>query len=298
MKILLTCATGFIGRHVMQRLQEYGINTIVAGRTLPKDCSRSEFIRADLIDCCDFDGLISEAGATHLMHLAWYAEHGKYWTSSLNLQWINSTVRLVESFCRAGGERVILAGTCAEYDWAYGYCREELTPLNPSTFYGKAKYSTCLLSAAICAEHNVSCSWGRVFLPYGKGEDRRRLIPSLIEVFQGKRRPFGVNAKAYRDFLNAEDVAEGFIKLSQAESAGVYNICSGRPVQIGELVRQIAASLKANPDTVLNLATERLGEPSMLIGDNAKLRSIGWQQAHTLEVDILQKIQSISNPEA
>jgi len=282
MRVMLTGASGFLGRYVLTRLQKYGISTVVAGRTLPKNISPADFIHTDLLGQCDFADLVSRSGATHLLHMAWYAEHGKYWTSPLNLRWTEATVRLVEAFCLSGGQKAVVAGSCAEYDWSHGFCREDVTPLNPNTLYGIAKDAARRLAVGVCAEHKVPCVWGRIFLAYGKGEDSRRLIPSLIEVFQGKRPPFGVNATAYRDFLHADDLAEGFIKLLQSEAAGAYNICSGQPVQIAEVVRQIAHSLKVNPQAVLALSTERLDEPALLVGDNQKLKALGWQAEHSL----------------
>ena len=282
MRVLITGASGFIGRHVLNCLQRYGISTVVAGRTFPKNVSATDFIQADLLGQYDFVDLLSESGATHLLHLAWYAEHGKYWTSPLNLLWTEATVRLVEAFCLSGGQKVVVAGTCAEYDWSHGVCHEDITPLNPSTQYGISKDTTRRLTLEICAKHKVPFAWGRIFLPYGPGEDSQRLIPSLIEVFQGKRLPFGVNATAYRDFLHVEDVAEGFIRLLQSQAEGAYNICSGQPVQIAEVVRHIAQSLNTDPQAVLNLSKERLGEPVLLVGDDQKLKELGWHAEHSL----------------
>lgn len=229
----------------------------------------------------DHADLIQSARPTHLVHLAWYAEHGEYWTSPLNLRWAEASVRLVETFCAAGGRKVVAAGTCAEYDWSYGYCREGITPLKPSSMYGAAKDATRRLLAAVCADRRLPFAWGRIFLPYGQGEDRRRLIPSLVDVFQGKRPPFGVNASAYRDFLHADDVASAFIHLLQSDADGSFNISSGRPTQIAEVVKAIAKAHNGDPDTVLDLSTDRPGEPEILFGDNGKLKALGWQPMHS-----------------
>jgi len=288
MKVLLTGASGFLGQYMLNRLQKNGISTVVVGRSLPKNVSPIDFIQADLLGNPDFRNLISKSGATHLLHFAWYAEYGKYWTSSFNLRWTEATVRFVEAFCLSGGQKVVVAGTCAEYDWSYGYCRENITPLNPITLYGLAKDATRRLTMAVCAEQKTPCAWGRIFLPYGQGEDSRRLIPSLIEVFQGKRPPFGVNATAYRDFLHADDLAHGFLKLLLSDAEGSYNICSGQPVQIAEVARHIANSLETDPQTVLELSKERPGEPSFLVGDNQKLKLLGWHAEHSL-ADIIKK---------
>lgn len=281
MRVLLTGASGFLGRYVLSQLKRQGIDVVVVGRSRPA-VHDGDFIAADLLQKDDCSAAVQRARATHLIHLAWYAEHGNYWTSPLNLRWLEASIRLVEAFCSAGGQKVVAAGTCAEYDWSCGYCREDSSPLAPASMYGTAKDATRSLAAVVCGAHQVPFAWGRIFLPYGQGEDSRRLIPSLIEVFQGRRPPFGVNAIAYRDFLHAEDVARGFLSLLLSDAAGNYNISSGQPTQIAEVVRLIASALGGDPDNVLDLSTERTGEPEILIGDSRKLKALGWQPVHSI----------------
>lgn len=290
MRVLLTGASGFLGQHVLKHLLVGGIDTVAVGRTLPANCVAANFKQVDLLGQCDFDDLLVEVGATHLLHLAWYAEHGAYWTSPSNLNWAQASVRFVEAFCKAGGQKVVIAGTCAEYDWSYGYCNEDSTPLKSHTLYSAAKDATRRLSNAICAEHQVECAWARIFLTYGPGEDCRRLLPSLKAVFQGRRVPFGVNANAYRDFLHAEDVAKGLALLVQVKASGAFNICSGQPVQLAEVVRQIAFACDADPAIVLGLSTAHPGEPALLVGNNYKLKSMGWQVQHPLD-DMIRSLE-------
>ena len=97
MKVLLTGSSGFIGRYVLQLLQAHGIEVFAVGRVHPP--SSVPFIEVDLLGITDFGPLLQQVQASHLLHLAWYAEHGKYWTSPLNLRWVDATMRLVESFC-------------------------------------------------------------------------------------------------------------------------------------------------------------------------------------------------------
>ncbi|TAN70537.1 MAG: NAD(P)-dependent oxidoreductase [Methylobacter sp.] len=281
MRVLLTGASGFLGRYVLECLHQQGIEAVTLGRHMP-DNAVTDFIEADLLVIPNFVSIVKESGATHLLHLAWYAEHGKYWTSPQNLRWLEATTRLIEAFCDAGGQRVVVAGTCAEYDWSHGYCRENSTPLNPATLYGTAKDATRRLVMAVCAQQQVACAWGRVFLPFGTGESEQRLIPSLIETFRGKRPPFGVNTLAYRDFLHASDVAEGFVTLLKNGESGVYNISSGQPVRLGDVVQELAQLLNADPQPVLDLTVERSGEPVLLVGENLKLKTLGWRPMFSL----------------
>ncbi len=282
MKLLLTGASGFLGGHVLGILRQQGIQTVMLGRTRATDSAFAEFVAADLLATPDFSALVKAAGASHLLHLAWYAEHGKYWDSPLNLRWVDASTRLVEAFCQSGGQQVVMVGTCAEYDWDCAWCREDHTPLAPATLYGIAKDATRRLVMAVCAQHGVRCAWGRVFLPYGAGESSQRLIPSLISVFRGLRAPFGVNAPAFRDFLHVSDVAQGLVTLLLKGADGAYNVSLGQPVQLANVLRELAGLLQADPEPMLTLSEKRAGEPALLVGENIKLQSLGWQPALTL----------------
>lgn len=301
MKVLLTGASGFLGRYVLQHMHAAGIETVVLGRRPPvypagHNTATSSWVEADLLATTDWDAVCQETQATHLLHLAWYAEHGQYWASPLNLRWVEATLRLAESFCRTGGKRMVMAGTCAEYDWSHGYCREASTPLRPATLYGTSKDATRRLVMAIGQQHQVSCAWGRIFLPFGTGENRQRLIPALMEALRGQRPAFGINATAYRDFLHASDVASALVTLLHHSASGAYNISSGQPVQLATLVRELAALLHSQPDTVLNLTTERPGEPELLVGQNQALRALGWSPTLSLRQGLLQTLDTLIQP--
>lgn len=282
MKVLVTGASGYLGRHVLQRLCLRGAPVAVLGRRLPAGFEDLELVQADLLETRDFAPLLKAAGATHLLHLAWYAEYGKYWESKLNMRWVDATLRLLQAFIEAGGQHAFAAGTCAEYDWSYGYLREENTPMLPQGLYGTAKDATRRLATALCAAQGVSLAWGHVFYPFGPGEAPKRMLPSLVEVFRGRAAPFGVNTSAYRGMLPVPDAAEAFVHLLAQGCNGRFNICSGQPASIEEVVRTLARLCGADPAPVLALASSRAGDPPMLVGDNTRLLATGWRPTQTL----------------
>ena len=281
-KVLITGASGYVGKAALAALIRRRVPVVALGREPLALPDGSDFIRSDLLSEPDLERVVAQAGATHLMHLAWYAEHGKYWASPLNLAWVTATMRLIEAFAKAGGKAVAVAGSVAEYDWSYGYCREAATPCAPATLYGTAKDAARRLAAAFCKDAAIPLGWARLFWNYGPGEAPTRLVPSLIAALRGQKPPFAVDAGAYRDFLHIDDAGEGLVRLLEVEFDGPVNIASGEPLRISDLVRTLASALNADPSPILNLAAERQGEPRLVVGENARLRALGWRPRHSL----------------
>lgn len=282
MKVMLTGASGFLGQYCLGALQRQQIPVVAVGRTRPAGVAAQDFVAADLLATSDFASVASVAGASHLLHLAWVTEHGRYWDSPLNYRWVDATTRLVQAFCESGGRHVVVAGTCAEYDWSGGRCREDETPLEPTGAYGVTKDATRRLVMALCAGRGVSCSWGRVFFPYGTGEAPQRLVPRLVDALRGRSAPFGVDARIRRDYLHASDVAGGLATLLRHGAHGAYNIASGEAVALADLVRMLAQLQGADPGPILALAPERAAQAPLVVGENHKLQALGWRAELTL----------------
>lgn len=279
MKILLTGGSGFVGRYVCHEMDKQKMEYINLQRTgSPLQCTTQNMRKVDLLGREDLDRLLDDIKPTHLIHLAWYAEHGKFWESELNTLWNTATNRLVKSFIKSGGKHVFISGTCAEYDWRYGYCKEDITPTKPNSLYGIAKNTTRMTVELICQKYDVSFGWGRIFNPYGFGEAPQRLIPSLFRAFKDEIPPFGVNANCYRDFLHIEDVARAILACTKTKLLGEVNISSGQPFLIKKLVERIAVIFNKNPNKILDIEPLRIEPYPFLVGPNEKLKSSGWQQ--------------------
>lgn len=297
MKVLLTGASGYLGQHVLESLRSRGYEVVILGRNRPAGAEDVPWLNVDLLACRDLTAVLYEARASHLLHLAWYAEYGKFWTSPLNLEWVGATMRLLRAFSELGGQHVVMAGSCAEYDWRLDApIVEDFTPLEPVTLYGSAKDATRRLAQSWCRQQGLGFVWGHVFFPFGPGEAPQRLIPSLIRFFRERDiAPFGVNAVAQRGMLPVHDAAEAFVHLLSSGCSGRYNVCSGNAVSLGEVIRILARLCNADPAPILASVTVRPGEPQLLVGDNHRLLSVGWRPTLSLEDGLRLQVESLGS---
>jgi nucleoside-diphosphate-sugar epimerase len=283
--LIITGATGFIGRVAVAKAAASGFAVHALCRRVPDDAHTGVTYHAvDLIDDRHrARGLIRGLGASHWLHLAWYVEPGRFWTSRENFRWVAATLDLAESFADGGGRRLVAAGTCAEYDWAEGYCREGTTPLEPATPYGVAKDALRRLLAAWSEQARVSFAWGRVFFNYGPGERPERLVSSVIRSLLRGKRARCTDGSQRRDFLHVSDVADAFVRLTASEYEGAVNIASGQPVEVRSVVQHIAAAI-GRPDLLDLGALSRGEEPPLLVGDTRRLRgALQWAPRFDLE---------------
>src|SRR5438270_8334994 len=171
-RVLITGGTGFVGRHTVPQLLSHGYEVHLVSRSSPAlSPPRSlHYHSADLFDPRQQAILFAEVRPTHLLHFAWHTTPGEYWTSAKNLDWVRSSLLMLHNFVEAGGRRMVVAGTCAEYDWSGGRCSELLTPSLPLTLYGSCKNALRQTCEASCEQSGVECAWGRIFFLYGPHE--------------------------------------------------------------------------------------------------------------------------------
>lgn len=268
-RVIVTGATGFVGTHVMRRLAERGVEA---------HASRVDLLRAP----AEFRTLVERLRPSHMLHLAWYAVPGAFYTALENYEWPGATVAAVRAFREAGGERVVAVGTCAEYDCEYGYLSEDRIPVAPLTPYGVAKDAARRLVESYAQRVELSAAWARLFFVYGPGEQSDRLVPATIRALLGQREAHCTEGQQIRDFLHVQDVADALIDTLFSGVTGPINISSGEPVAVREIVQAIAEELEAT-HLVRAGAIPGGHEPPMIVGDNHRLRTeVGWQPQFSL----------------
>ena len=187
-RVLLTGASGFIGRHALDALLAQGHEVHAVARRAGARHERVIWHEVDLLQPGTTEALAHAAQAGDLLHLAWYAAHGSFWAAPENERWIDASLRLLRAFGEAGGRRAAMAGTCAEYAWGEELLRERDTPLEPATLYGARKHATHVAAAAVARQLGVSLAWGRIFFVTAPASIRAGSSPAWRAVCSPARR--------------------------------------------------------------------------------------------------------------
>jgi nucleoside-diphosphate-sugar epimerase len=277
-RVLLTGASGFVGRHCARHLESRGWEVHAQ--------------RVDLLNPSETSALIRELRPDALLHLAWYSKHRLYWTADENFDWLNASLHLLREFTAAGGKRFVGAGTCAEYDWSVaGHCDEATTPSNPATVYGACKYALHLAANALCRKYGVSYAWGRLFFLYGPDEHPERFVPSVVGSLLRSETARCTSGEQIRDFLHVDDAASALAALLGSDIQGVVNIASGTAVPLRDIARTIARVIGREDLLALGALPMNANDPPVLTAATGRLRNeVGWTPSRTLRQGLEQTI--------
>lgn len=301
-RVLVTGAGGFIGRWSVPPLLERGfevhaLRSPEASREVPVELAGAIVHRTDLLVPDGVAALLRRVRPSHLLHFAWIATPGIYARSPANPLWLEASRALLREFLDGGGERAVIAGSCAEYaPTGAGPCSEHRTALADEGGGTPSPYATCKLALqrelqAAGRRAGASTAWGRIFLQFGPGEHPARLVSSVIRHLLAGREAACTHGRQVRGFLHVADVGAAFAALLASRVEGPVNVGSDHSITIAGLVDMIAARI-GRPDLVRRGALPAPAqEVPVLVADAARLRSeVGWSPRFGLEDAVLDAI--------
>jgi nucleoside-diphosphate-sugar epimerase len=295
-RVLVTGASGFVGRHVTRLLSGDAFEVHAVSASGIGASQDSIWHRADLLDARQREALVEAVKPDALLHLAWHAKPASYPSAPANTAWLAASLDLFRLFAEHGGKRVVGAGSCAEYDWRHGYCTEFSTPLLPSSLYGVTKAACGSVLDAYSRETGLSAAWGRFFFLFGPYDSPLRLIPSLVRKLAAGQPARCTAGSHIRDFLHVEDAAAALVELLRSTVTGAVNIGSGAPLCVGDIARQIGTTL-GRPD--LLTIDEGPAEHMLVCANIARLRDeVGWRPASDTRSRLDDTIRWWQSPEA
>lgn len=242
MKIAVSGATGFVGRHVVARLVDDGHDVVAIARDAGKAATiswfeRVKFVAYDLY--VDPELLMSQIDRPDIfIHLAWpgLPDYSGLFNLTNNLV---AEIALFERLIDWGVPHLVVAGTCLEYGLQFGPLLEA-AETRPTTPYGLAKDTLRKTLQFMQKVQPFTLQWFRLFYMHGPGQPERSLLSQLDKAIAEKRLSFDMSpGNQLRDYLSIEEVAERFARaIVRPDISGVINCCSGRPIAVIDLVER------------------------------------------------------------
>ncbi len=249
MKILITGASGFIGKKIVDKLINKDFEIYVLLRKNIKEFQtlypNVNIVEGDL-KSIKKEKLI-ELKITTIIHLAWenvskVLEESHYDHLQTQIEFFN---KLSETYVN----KILVSGTCFEYGKIEGKLNVTVEP-QPISQYGIAKDKLRKWLIDFCANNkSISISWMRLFYVFGEGQHERSLYSQLLSAINEKNSEFKMSkGLQIRDFINVNTVADDFLKeiFINRNSLNIMNICSENPISVRDFVENIIKNHNAN----------------------------------------------------
>ncbi len=240
MRVAVTGASGFIGRHVLAELNRNQVDAVAVTRDATRLRHLSREVRIVEMDIASpaEDGFDQMGRPDVLIHLAWDGlpnyKSLHHFESELPKQYY-----FLKTLIEAGLPSLFITGSCFEYGMQSGALSEEVKPC-PNNPYGYAKDALRQQLEFLKSAKPFNLLWGRLFYMYGEGQNSSSLYPKLKEAVLRGDTVFEMSGgEQLRDYLPVTEVARRIVRLALSDSdIGTVNICSGEPISVRRLVEQ------------------------------------------------------------
>jgi UDP-glucose 4-epimerase len=280
MRVLVTGGGGFIGSHVVDRLQDKGMTPRIFDLSASPYHSplEVETFTGSITDPANLDLAMRDCDA--VIHLAAVADVGHVHADPVLAEEVNTrgTLNVLEAACRAKVGRVVYGSTT----WVYSDCVEqevdEETPIPaPRHLYTATK----LAGETYCAGYNelfdLESTILRFGIPYGPRARAAGVVAKFTDLaFEGKALTIAGDGSTTRSFIYVEDLADGIVAALKPEATGrTYNLSGDEVVTILE----IAERVQENTDNCEIVHTPpRPGDfPGKAISNERALSELGWK---------------------
>ncbi|MEI7868326.1 MAG: NAD(P)-dependent oxidoreductase [Candidatus Methylumidiphilus sp.] len=278
MKVLVTGASGFIGRHAVSALIKRGHTVIATSRSAE---SARKFQWFDEVRFVPYDVYADPGGMPScfgnvdaLIHLAWQGLPN-YQAPFHYEKNLFHDYRFLKSIVEQGVKHLLVTGSSSEYGMQYGCLNEDMLT-QPVHCYGLAKDTLRKFLQKVQSQHPFLLQWIRPFYLYGPGQNPNSMLVQLDKAIDLGAPVFNMSGgEQLRDFLAVEELARRLvIILEHPELVGIINCCSGKPISLRRLAENRIAERNARIELNLGYYPYPDYEPMAFWGSSQKFFSI------------------------
>lgn len=273
MRVAITGASGFVGRHVLRELQSRDLDIVVANRSpvcQPIAHPRTTIVTMNIADDLP-DAFVSLGAPDALIHLAWDGLPNYQSPAHVETE-LPAQQRFLDACLASGLNRLVVTGTCFEYGMTSGQISEQIQT-KPCTQYGVAKDLLRRHLEEHKANRPFQLAWLRLFYLYGPDQSKTSLYSLLTSAIRRCDSEFDMSGgDQIRDFMPIQDAARDIVNISLLPTeAGVVNVCSGVPTTVRELAQRWINEMNSSISMNLGRIPYSEIEPMSFWGDRSKL---------------------------
>lgn len=273
MKILVTGADGYIGRHIVNNLLDLGHEVIAVDIHTDDINDKAEKKKLNLFTA-DLTNVYTSLGSPDVcLHMAW--RDGFVHNSVNHIGDLSSHYKFLVALMEQGLKHLAVMGTMHEVGYWEGKI-DENTPCNPISMYGIAKDALRRSMIAYCKSNSILLQWLRGFYILGDDKKNHSIFSKLLQADeQGQELfPFTTGKTKY-DFINVDELVEQISKaVTQTDVTGIINCCSGNPMTLAERVENFIKGHKLKIRLNYGVFPDRPYDSPIIFGDDKKIKQI------------------------
>ncbi len=280
---LVTGGCGFIGSFITERLLSEEMDIVITSRKQSNcwrvsEAKNIKIVEGDLTDPSFVQDLFSRFSPDNIIHAAWEGIHGKQRHSNHYERNLVSMHNLLSACAQGKTTTFIGIGSQAEYGVHNKRICEDTWP-KPTDNYGIYKLAAGLLGQKFAETHGLRYAWLRLFSSYGPKDNDHYILPFVMESLMKGVAPDLTGCEQRWDYLFVKDIPNLITKVLKKEGpfCGIYNLCSGNPVVLKNLIMFINDHLKTDIEPAWGAKEYQENGLFHLEGDNTKFKNeFGW----------------------